>query len=154
KAHAFLNIPLFKAVFEKYRGTVLPPAAALERDMVGLGVSEKQRDRARQVLERSAERAGYFESGKNRLVMPAVAVQPDVQVERNDKNQADKGGGSGGGGEERRLHPFIQGLLDTIPEIPDPREKPEWPVADRAKWLQTAANIFDLIYKGEGGITV
>ena len=54
----------------------------------------------------------------------------------------------------RRLHPFIQGLLDTIPDIPNPMEKPEWPVADRAKWLQTAANIFDLIYKGEGGITV
>jgi len=33
-------------------------------------------------------------------------------------------------------------------------EKPEWAVAERAKWLQTAANIFDLIYKGEGGITV
>jgi len=26
--------------------------------------------------------------------------------------------------------------------------------AARVKWLQTAANIFDLIYKGEGGITV
>jgi hypothetical protein len=24
----------------------------------------------------------------------------------------------------------------------------------RLKWLQTAANIFDLVYKGEGGITV
>jgi hypothetical protein len=33
-------------------------------------------------------------------------------------------------------------------------EKPEWPVAERAKWLQTAANIFDLIYKGEGGIKI
>jgi hypothetical protein len=33
-------------------------------------------------------------------------------------------------------------------------EKPEWPVTERAKWLQTAANIFGLIYKGEGGITV
>jgi hypothetical protein len=41
-----------------------------------------------------------------------------------------------------------------MPAIPSPPEKPEWPVAERAKWLQTAANIFDLIYKGEGGITV
>jgi hypothetical protein len=52
------------------------------------------------------------------------------------------------------LHPFIQGLLDRIPPITDATEKPEWPVAERAKWLQTAANIFDLIYKGDGGITV
>jgi hypothetical protein len=29
-------------------------------------------------------------------------------------------------------------------------KKPEWPVHDRVKWLQTAANIFDLIYKGDG----
>jgi hypothetical protein len=27
-----------------------------------------------------------------------------------------------------------------------------WPAAARVNWLQTAANIFDLIYKGEGGI--
>jgi hypothetical protein len=30
----------------------------------------------------------------------------------------------------------------------------EWPLEKRVKWLQTAANIFDLIYKGEGGIKV
>jgi hypothetical protein len=32
--------------------------------------------------------------------------------------------------------------------------QPEWPLEKRIKWLQTAANIFDLIYKGEGGIKV
>jgi hypothetical protein len=50
RARAFLTVPLFKAVYEKYRGTVLPPAAALECDMEGLGVAEKQKGRARQVL--------------------------------------------------------------------------------------------------------
>jgi hypothetical protein len=36
------------------------------------------------------------------------------------------------------------------------QEKPmkNWPAKDRLKWLQAAANIFDLVYKGEGGITV
>jgi hypothetical protein len=47
------------------------------------------------------------------------------------------------------LHPFIQGLLKTLPE-----PETEWSGPDRAKWLQTAANIFDLIYKGDGGIEV
>ncbi|MGC2410504.1 MAG: hypothetical protein WA441_11055, partial [Methyloceanibacter sp.] len=46
-------------------------------------------------------------------------------------------------------HPFIEGLLRTLPE-----PFSEWPATDRAKWLQTAANIFDLIYKGEGGIEI
>lgn len=30
-----------------------------------------------------------------------------------------------------------------------PTKNLKWPVTDRAKWLQTAANIFDLIYSGE-----
>jgi hypothetical protein len=30
----------------------------------------------------------------------------------------------------------------------------DWPAAGRVKWLQTAANIFDLIYKGDGGIKI
>jgi len=65
-----------------------------------------------------------------------------------------RGAAKYGGGGDRRLHPFIQGLLDTIRNMPNPNEKPGWPVAECAKLLQTAANIFDVIYKGEGGITV
>ena len=51
--------PLYKAIYDKYRGRgVLPSqAAALEREMVGLGVSDKV-NRARQTFERSAEQAG------------------------------------------------------------------------------------------------
>jgi hypothetical protein len=30
----------------------------------------------------------------------------------------------------------------------------EWELAQRVKWLQTAANIFDLIYKGDDVIEV
>jgi len=54
---------------------VLPPSAAFERDIVGLGVAEKQKDKARQVFERSASQAGFFEAGKSKLVMPAVAIK-------------------------------------------------------------------------------
>lgn len=38
-------------------------------------------------------------------------------------------------------HPLIAGLFDKLPE-PDG----EWPLQARLKWLQTAANIFDLMY--------
>lgn len=146
KVKAFLNVPLYKAVFEKYRGGVLPPAAAFERDIEGLGVAEKQKSRARQVFERAAEQAGFFEQGKNRLVKPGIA-----ESENSDIGKKDKGGTSGGGdgSDIGDLHPFIQGLLKTLP-----KPETEWKVADRAKWLQTAANIFDLIYKGDGGIEI
>ena len=57
----------------------------------GLIVSEKQKDRARQVFERSAEQGGFFEHGKNRLVMPAVAVRepPPVVDPPKDKHAAE-----------------------------------------------------------------
>ena len=51
--------------------------------------------------------------------------------------------GYGTGG--KNLHPFIVGLLDTLPEPAS-----VWPKPDRQKWLQTAENIFSLIYQDEG----
>ena len=44
---------------------------------------------------------------------------------------------------------FAVRLLRTLPQSGD-----EWDATGRIKWLTTAANIFDLIYKGEGGIEV
>ena len=54
KAESFLRVPLFQALFEKYKGGVVPPTAALEREIALLGVAEKQKSRARQVFESSA----------------------------------------------------------------------------------------------------
>ncbi len=154
RAKAFMNVPLYARVYEQYKGGVIPPAAAFERDIVGMGVAEKQKGRARQVFEKSAEQAGFFEHGKNRLVMPGIAARQD-EVQENGKI-GDDGNGSGKTPPPPpppprgpTLHPFIQGLLDTLPE-----PQSEWAASDRAKWLQTAANIFDLIYKGEGGVEV
>jgi hypothetical protein len=151
KARAFLTVPL-NAVFEKYKGGVLAPASALEREMVQMGVAEKQIRTARLVLERSAQYAGFFEHGKDRLVMPGVS--PDGRKDPPKPEESDKslgGGGRGGGGVEKPRHPFIEGLLRTLP---DPETEKAWPLDKRIKWLQTAANIFDLIYEGEGGIKV
>lgn len=43
------------------------------------------------------------------------------------------------------LHPFITGLLKTLPE-----PETEWTLAGRIKWLQAASNIFGLIYTDSG----
>ncbi len=139
RSQAFLTVPLYRAVYERYKGGVLPPAAALERDMVGMGVSEKQKDRARQVFERAAEQAGFFEHGKNRLVAPGVPVGK-IKEERK------KGGDDG---DPPDLHPFIQGLLKTLPP-----QGEAWDVAGRVKWLAAAAHIFGLIYEGDSKISI
>ena len=46
----------------------------------------------------------------------------------------------------------ILSFQDLFQKLPEPDA--DWPAKDRLKWLQTAANIFDLVYKGEGGIVV
>jgi hypothetical protein len=35
---AFLRVPLYRAIYEQYKGYALPPAAAIERQMEALGV--------------------------------------------------------------------------------------------------------------------
>lgn len=45
------------------------------------------------------------------------------------------------------LHPFFRGLLETLPE---PGE--DWPPTNREQWLETARNIFALLYHDPGEV--
>lgn len=150
KVTAFLNVPLFEAFYDRWKGRQLPPAAAIERELVSLGVAEKQKDRARQTLERSASKAGFFESGAGRLVRPGLLdssvadIDPPQDNDGNDRHGGGGGGGKGGGGEE--YHPFITGLLK---ELPAPKSR--WSPSERAKWLRLASSAFDVIYEGDDG---
>lgn len=141
KAKAFLAVPLYSTVFDKYKGGVLPPASALEREMVQIGVAEKQKHTARLIMERSAQCAGFFEHGKDRLVMPGIVLDDRGDLPREDKTNPQAGGGSGGSGKPP-VDPLIKSLVDRLPP-PDTK----WPRALRVKWLQIAANAFDLIYQ-------
>jgi len=139
KAEAFLRVPLFKALYDKLAGQTLPPPQALEHMAEQAGVAPKQKDRARQSFIRSAKQAGMFDLSPDRLAMPPglngststtkaapdAAAPPPPQVPPSAQT----------------LHPFVRGLLDKLPP-PDT----EWAIKDRAKWLTTAANIFDLMY--------
>lgn len=150
---AFLRVPLYNQIYEKYLGKLLPPTKALEREMQTLGVAAKQTDKARMAFQRSARQAGYFNSGEDRLVRPragTVAETLDQKTadalpsEREQTPPRRKGSGDGGG-----HHPFVQGLLETMPE-----PGTMWTIEGRASWLEAAANIFTLIYKGEGRIAI
>lgn len=149
QADAFLSVPLYRAIFDKYKGHMLPPRAALEREMANLGVAQKQTDRARQAFERSAEQAGFFAHGSDRLISPSGLDRPETAPIENISSSFEERPGGGNGNGEPPMHPFIRGLLDTLP----PPES-EWSVTDRAKWLETAANIFGLIYVGKGRIKI
>lgn len=155
RVESFLSVPLYKAIYEKYKGHFLPPTRGLEREMQALGVSSKQTDKARQAFERSAKQAGFFASGDDRLVKPRVDDGPAEKIEEEPPTQSAEGdqqsdiGSVGRHKGTDRYHPFIEGLLQTLPE-----PGTLWTVEGRAAWLQAAAQNFTLIYKGEGQINV
>lgn len=145
KAEAFLNVPLYRALFDSHRGVTLPPPVGLEKKMVSLGVAVKQADKARQAFQRSAKFAGYFEYGADRLVAP-ITTGNTVPTSAGEDQGTDNGRDDNGNEKRdnrqaQNLPPFIQGLIEKLP-APDE----EWSLIDRAKWLTTAANIFDLMY--------
>lgn len=146
RVDAFLTVPLYKAIYEKYKGYTLPPPSALEKEMAALGVSSKQTDKARQAFDRSAKQAGFYWAGSDRLTLPVTKARPETKPIEAPVNHgaSDQSDASNAG-----LHPFIQGLLKTLP-APDS----DWSVSERAKWLQTAASIFGLIYHGDGEIII
>lgn len=138
RADAFLKVPLYSAIYDRFKNVALPPTDALESELVKLGVAPKQKGKARQVFHRSATTAGYFWSGPNRLVKPAIkaSASSTVEVEPEEEKKKEKEP------EEKRRHPLIEGLLK---ELPDPQS--EWTTEDRKKWLEMASTIFNVIYK-------
>jgi hypothetical protein len=137
RVDAFLAVPLYARLFERYQGTTLPGTnVALEADLVDLGVAEKQKDRARQVFQRSAEQAGFFAQGRNRLVRPAIRQTDNERPTRTDES----GNGGGGGGD----HPMVRLLVNSLPKAGD-----VWPRTERDKWVKLAQAAFDVVYKDE-----
>lgn len=139
KVEAFLKVPLFKRVYENWRGQQIPPAAALERAMVTFGVAEKQTARARQTLERSANVANFFEQGRDRLVKPGI--KPGLAT-KDERQPAPGGSGGGGSDDPPKYDPIIQGLFNRLPTSGD-----VWPMSERKLWLQILENSFELVYK-------
>lgn len=140
RAKAFLKVPLFNALYEKFKADVLPPTAALQVEMIALGVADKQKALARQVFERSAEQTGYFEHGRERLVMPGFAPTTDAAP----KSDATKLGGNGGGGDgdtALRLDPLLMALLQKVPS-----KEEGWAAAKRVRWFRTFAMNVSQIY--------
>ena len=149
KAEAFLQVPLYKRLYDDYKGLVLPPTnAGLETVIENLGVAAKQKDKARQAFQRSATIAGFFAYGPTKLVYPVLngggePKTPKAPLPGDAGSGHAKGTGTGsGGGGGNSHHPFIEGLLAKLPEPETP-----WSMEGRKKWLQTASNIFDLMYE-------
>jgi hypothetical protein len=96
-----------------------------ERNAADLRAQDRQErvlDRNGREIERNPDQRGERSADREPEHVPAKALQ----TSRKSTESAD---------------PLIQGLFSKLPE-----PSAEWPLPARQKWLQTAANIFDLMY--------
>jgi hypothetical protein len=155
RADAFLHVPLYRAIFEQYKGYTLPPPAALEREMAKLGVSSKQTDKARQAFERSAKQAGFTWAGEDRLSKPILKGEGSPEPETKPLEKGTPGaeqresnkGGSGGGGEPPDRNELMGILLRFLPESGLDND-------GLARWLRAAEVNLRMAYNINGSIKI
>lgn len=156
---AFLNVPLYRELFERYRGGLLPGDEGLESEMVRLGVTGSQSSRARQAFQRSAEEAGLFAHGRDRLVLPSGA---NMQVQHEEAEEGGQDEEATAPGPARvpnqppsrrpaNQDPLIQGLFSRLPD-----DGAEFGPTAQEKWLELARHILEAVYGSgqEGGARI
>jgi hypothetical protein len=132
---AFLNVELFRVMYDQYKGNALPPPPALERQMEQLGVSPKQKERARQTFMKSATYAGFIDATSGRFVKPGIVTKEETPRVAGEQ-QIPFGGGDGGGPNDPVLKALIQKL---------PKQGP-WSSEERANWMRMMTMAFDMAY--------
>lgn len=137
-AEAFMRVPLHAAMYQQFSTYALPPAAAIERAMEGLGVPPKQKERARQTFTKSAQAAGYIDAQTGRFIKPAVVPSPPPPAAEDNKGRRN---GSGGGGDGLNIDPLLMELLKKIPSTDE-----GWPKEQRVRWFRTFAMNVSQIY--------
>ena len=140
---SFLHVELHSAIYKNFEGQTLPPPAAIERHIEGLGVPPKQKTRARQTFTRSAQFAGFIDSATGRFIKPASSAPstPEPLTETHNGKTGAGAGGGGGGGDELVLDPLLKALLRKIPTVDE-----GWPAGPRARWFKTFAMNVSQIY--------
>jgi hypothetical protein len=143
RVEAFLGVPLFARLVEAYRGSVLPPSSGLEKKIADLGVSEKQTVRARQTFLRSAEQAGFFRHGKDRLVEPPKSAESDRRPPIDNESVAE--GASTGAVREAS----VEDLPAPLPELWMTllRDGSPWSAEKTQEFVQAARKLYELLAK-------
>jgi hypothetical protein len=140
RVQAFLTPELFAKMYEQNKGHVLPPPAAIERQMEQFGISPKQKERARQTFMKSATFAGFIDSATGRFVKPGNLGAPREESSETPSREPNYGGNNGG--DPPPVDPIIAGLLKRLPTSGS-----MWPKAQRKLWLQLLEGSFELIYE-------
>jgi len=159
RADAFLAVPLYKQVFDQYRGNTLPPDVGLSNlFQQQFKILPERVQQAVRVFKDSATQTGFFQSARDRLIRPsATAVSTPVNAEqpidaKREETQTERRRVSSGGGDDGSgVNPSILGLLRKLPQPGD-----NWTKADQQAFLEAFTAVVKFIYpvkeasKGEG----
>lgn len=143
RAEAFLNVPLFSALYDAFRGTTLPGSAGLEERIKGLRVPVKQARHARLVFQRSARQAGFFKAAPDRLVRPPAGGVVDVQTddEREDEQETGRRDDETGTTDIGRKPAIITELFRRLPD-----DGGQFDGRARTLWMAAFMANLDLVY--------
>ena len=142
---AFLAVPLYRKLHDKFAGSLLPQDAGLEAEIQALGVTPKSVARARQTLQRSASEAGFFHAGRNRLVRPATSqdadplptTQPIEEVSASDVPEPTRAPSRASTGPS---DPLLVGLWSKLPD------EGSLSPSEQAQWLELARLALAMVY--------
>lgn len=153
KVEAFLSVPLFQAVFDKFTGTTLPKTVGLKSLLENQFKIVKARvTPALRILMESAEYAGFFETSGNqtRLIKPVMGSNSEKEVSSGASKKEEGGkqgilerrkGGGEGGEPPTGIHPLFIGLLRELPPAGS-----NWTISQREAFFHAFKSIADIIY--------
>lgn len=152
RAEAFLAVALFRKVYEKYKGTALPPEVGLKNLLkTEYKIVDDRIQPALRVMLSSAEQAGFFmAAGKQRLIAPSAAVQaeaakqdgsPKVTSEDAPPYGSRQPASGGGGDGSMGVHPALIAMLRELPRPGTP-----WPPTKKERFMTAFRSIVDVVY--------
>lgn len=149
KADAFLSVDLFSKVYEKYKGSTIPPKVGMRNLFAQtFGISEDRLDPSVRILFDSADQAAMFPSGdQTRLVRPAAKAQTTPKPHTVDPpaaphQEAHRGGSGGGEGGPPGVHTAIIGLLRELPPA-----GAAWPKKSKDRFVKAFLATLDFVYQ-------
>ncbi|MGH9958193.1 MAG: hypothetical protein ACREBC_13850 [Pyrinomonadaceae bacterium] len=151
RVEAFLDIPLFAQVYERFKGQPLPPQVGLKNLFEGtFHIPPDRVSQALRVFYNSAEQAGFFKlSGdQSRLITPVITRQQDkkeIPVTKEESPPAPERPRTGGGSDgPPGVHSAIIGLLRELPPPGTP-----WNAQQKQRFLDAFKATIDFIYPPE-----
>ncbi len=150
KLDAFMEVPLFKDVFERFKGKSLPPEGGLKNLFANTyRLSPDRVGPAVRVFYESAEQAGLFELSPDRTQLLPPLIK---RLEKRDDQQEgelpppppDKPPQITKQPEHNiGIHPALAGLLKDLPP-PGP-----WEAAKKQQFMDAFRGIFEFVYPGK-----